>query len=130
MVQQSLAVASALLGRSAKWSPQSRDGRGYSWRMTARFHALETVTGAAMIACMVIGSMSLWLAPIAISLILAIPLSKLSAWRISEGRFLSLRLDTPHTLREPRIMSAAKAERAALQAYLELTPTPLATAAE
>ncbi|WP_371224858.1 glucans biosynthesis glucosyltransferase MdoH [Roseovarius sp. 2305UL8-3] len=128
MVQQSLAVFRALIGRDQSWTPQSRSMARYSWGMMLRFHIVESALGFAMSVAIVFGVISLWLAPIALSLIMAVPLSRLSALRVSDGRFPALRLDTPHSLKEPRIITAAREERVALKAHLE--SGPVATAAE
>ncbi len=128
MVQQSLAVFRALIGRDQSWTPQARNTARYSWEMILRFHAVETALGLTMSVAIVLGVISLWLAPIALSLIMAVPLSRLSALRVSDGRIPALRLDTPHSLKEPRIITSAREERVALKAHLE--SGPIATAAE
>lgn len=128
MVQQTIAVVRAIFGIGGAWTPQSRNINGYSWGMTLRFHALETALGLVLSYGILSGALSYWLVPIAISLVIAVPLSKFSAIRVSQGRISALRLDTPHSLKEPRIMAAAKVERARLQAALD--QAPVATAAE
>ncbi|MEP2532425.1 glucans biosynthesis glucosyltransferase MdoH [Shimia sp.] len=128
MIQQTIAVARALMGIGGTWMPQVRNNRGYSWRAMFRFHILETLLGVGLVYGMWADMVSLWLMPVAASLVFAAPLSKLSSWRVKDGRFQMMRLDTPHSLREPRIVKAARAEHAAFTAYLE--HQPLATAAE
>ncbi|KCV82138.1 glucosyltransferase MdoH [Actibacterium atlanticum] len=118
MVQQSIAVLRALLGRGG-WSPQSRGAAGYGVAMTLRFHMLETGLGLAMFWGMQTGALSFWLVPIATSLTCAVPLSLLSGARIANGPVRALRLDTPHSLNEPRIMTAARAERQVLRDHLQ-----------
>jgi membrane glycosyltransferase len=61
---------------------------------------------------MVVGVVSPWLAPIAASLILAIPLSALSA-RVSTGTLV-----TPQDLRPPLVAARARRWRAELRAAL------------
>ncbi len=78
MIQQTRAVLMALYGR-AGWAPQSRDAETRSWGATIRFHWIETVLGGAMIAGCAVGVLSVWLMPVATSLILAVPLSRFSA---------------------------------------------------
>ncbi|MCK0150349.1 glucans biosynthesis glucosyltransferase MdoH [Marivita sp. S6314] len=112
MVQQTMAVIFAFLGRSGTWVPQNRNSGGYSWLQTLRFHWLETLCGITMTAGIAMGAVSLWLVPIAVSLILAVPLSKLSAVRIGARVPQPFRLDTPQSLREPRVVRSARAERA------------------
>jgi len=128
MVQQSIAVCYALLGRSKGWVPQNRRGSHYTWRQTLRFHWVETCVGMAMIAGIGAGVVSLWLLPIALSLALASPLSILSGVRVSERSLRPLRLDSPQSLREPRIVRRARIERARMKDML--TSEPVAIAAE
>ncbi|PJI84262.1 membrane glycosyltransferase [Yoonia maricola] len=118
MVQQTIAVIYALCGWSRAWVPQNRSRTGYSWAEVFRFHIVETVTGTAMVAGIVLGGVSLWLAPIAFSLVLAAPLSKLSGMRVSDLAYRVLRLDSPQNLREPRVVRRARDERARLKAMV------------
>ena len=129
MVQQTIAVIFACLGRSGSWSPQNREGENYTWTQTLRFHWIETLCGFAMTAGILSGSISLWLCPIAFSLTLAVPLSKLSGVRISTGLPRPFRLDSPQSLREPRVVRNARAERAWMKDLLTNgadTVTPMA----
>ncbi len=128
MVQQTIGVVRAVFGTGGAWSPQSRDTKGYSWRASFRFHWVETVLGLLMVYLITIGHISIWLSPVAFSLVGATVLSKLSNWRVVDKKFQAIRLDTPHSLREPRIMTLARKERAAVKANLE--NGPIATAAE
>ena len=105
-------VVFALMGRSGAWVPQNRAGQGYGWWQTLRFHWVETLFGAAMTGGIVLGVVSLWLTPIALSLIFAVPLSKLSAARISPVIPRPFRLESPQSLRVPRVVRRAQAERA------------------
>ncbi len=132
MVQQTIAVIYALFGWSRSWVPQNRAGAGYGWGEVFRFHIVETLTGLAMVIGIVLGGVSLWLAPIALSLALAAPLSKLSGIRISDQAFRLLRLDSPQNLREPRVARRARSERARIKAMVlaPAQPDPIAIAAE
>lgn len=131
MVQQTIAIYLAILGRSKTWVPQNRQTRGYSWSAALRFHWIETATGFVMVAGIFYGTVSLWLSPIALSLALAVPLTKLSAVRVSDRALKLFRLDSPQTLREPRIVSSARAERAWMKQVLTNQPSkPDAIAAE
>lgn len=130
MVQQSLAVIFALLGRSGGWSPQNRSLAGYGWMHTLRFHWVETATGLALCLGIGLGVVSLWVIPIALSLALAVPLSKLSALRITSRTPKPFRLDTPQSLREPRIVRRARIERAWMKDLLTRDDPATAIAAE
>ncbi|WP_411232871.1 glucans biosynthesis glucosyltransferase MdoH [Marivita sp. S0852] len=131
MVQQTIAVVHACGGKSGTWVPQNRGARAYSWPQILRFHWIETMCGTAMCLGIAIGPVSLWLLPIAISLSLAAPLSKLSAVRISARVPKPFRLDTPQTLREPRVVLSARKEKAWMEELLTRpTYAPSAIAAE
>ncbi|MDA8586659.1 glucans biosynthesis glucosyltransferase MdoH [Rhodobacteraceae bacterium] len=116
MVQQTIAVVFAALGRSKSWTPQVRQNSKYTWAQTLRFHWVETVVGIAMAAGILTGTVSIWLAPIAFSLTIASPLSMLSGAKI---RNRALRLNSPQCLREPRVVRRARAERARMTKVLE-----------
>ena len=118
MMQQAIAVSLAFLGKSKSWAPQSRGTTGYSWAALVRFHAIETVFGIALASFIVTGLASLWLAPIAISLALSVPLSRASAWRVNDLKAAALRLDAPQDLNVPNIVSLAQVERARMAAHL------------
>ncbi|MGR3614421.1 MAG: glucans biosynthesis glucosyltransferase MdoH [Paracoccaceae bacterium] len=117
MVQQMIAVFRTLLGIQKGWSPQSRDGGHYSLRTLAICHALETISGIALWVGIGAGVVSVWLVPIAVSLVLAIPLSWLSG-RSMFGRFYAW-MGTREVFEEPQITKAARHYRAELKALLE-----------
>lgn len=114
MVQQMIAVFRSLTGLQSGWEPQARDGGRYPLRALALAHALETVAGVALVLGIFAGLVTWWLAPIAISLALAIPLSRLSGARLTDRL-----MGTVETYREPQIIRAARHYRAELKAYLE-----------
>lgn len=78
MIQQSRGVFMALYGQSG-WEPQSRGANQRSFSELARFHWVETVLGLAMFMACALGVLSLWMLPVAVSLVLAVPLSWFSA---------------------------------------------------
>ncbi len=118
MVQHTKATISALLGRGVAWVPQNRSEAGYGWIATIRFHWVETIFGAVLMSGILSGSVSVLILPIAVSLAFAVPLSKLSALPVANAGPRVLRMDTPHTLNEPRIVSAARTERAWMKSAL------------
>ncbi len=75
MVQQVRAVLRTAWGLDGGWMPHVT-GRS-DLRTLLRFHALETGLGAALLILALVGHLSLWLVPIAISLCLAVPLAAL-----------------------------------------------------
>ncbi|SFE66472.1 glucans biosynthesis glucosyltransferase MdoH [Roseivivax sediminis] len=129
MVQQSVAVLRAAFGRPNPWAPQRRGRAVHGWATLLRFHWLETLLGAGMLIGMGAGLLSLWLAPVAASLTAAVVLSRLSGLRVSECRVAPLRLETPLSLREPRVQTRARAERARLRVLIE-APEAASIAAE
>ncbi|WP_422051050.1 glucans biosynthesis glucosyltransferase MdoH [Shimia sp.] len=130
MVHHTIAATSALLGRKNAWAPQDRSGNGYGWLATLRFHWIETVFGLALIGGMIFADISLLILPIAFSLAAAVPLSKLSSVPVANAASRVLRLDTPHTLIEPKIVSLARNERAWMKSVLTETAAPQSIAAE
>ncbi|KAJ56222.1 glucosyl transferase family 2 [Actibacterium mucosum KCTC 23349] len=110
MVQQTVAVLRIALGLRVGWTPQNRSGGQYGLLTTAKFHALETVTGLALLAGIAFGIVSLWLLPIGLSLAIAVPLSAISGLN-AMGRRGAL-IPAPEHIDPPAIRKAAEAERA------------------
>ncbi|WP_240611090.1 glucans biosynthesis glucosyltransferase MdoH [Oceaniglobus ichthyenteri] len=127
MVQQSVAVARTALGLRETWVPQARRGGRYGWATLAQFHGVETVLGAAMVAGMGVGVVTLWLLPIGLSLLLAIPLSALSGVNLARHRWSARQLGTPETINAPRIIRRAMVER---RRFAKLLDAPDQVAAE
>ncbi|MGJ8627592.1 MAG: glucans biosynthesis glucosyltransferase MdoH [Sulfitobacter sp.] len=121
MIQQTKAVLRAFFSRTELWSPQRRDGRGYPVMMLIKFHWVETLLGLLLAAGLIAGLISLWLLPIVFSLLLAVPLSALSALNIARSAPEGLRMDSPHTLREPGIVTRARVEREQLKGKLTVS---------
>ena len=96
-----------LIGKKIKWDSQQRDGSGTGWSEAVRVHG-----PASLIACGWLASVYwfnatvfVWLLPVAIPLILAVPLSVFSS-RVSLGRTMrKLRVFlTPEELRAPALL--------------------------
>ena len=106
MIQHSLAVLRTLAGFDTGWKPQRRRAGAMRWRDMARFHAAETVIGAVLFVAMLYALVPLWLAPIAISLMAAVPLSALAALPVpaSKRRLLA----APERLAPPRVLTLAR----------------------
>ena len=115
MVQQTVAVLRTALGIREQWLPQARRGGRYGLDVLLRFHALETVSGWALVAGMASGLVSLWLLPIAVSLAAAVPLSALSGLRLTRTPWLAAQLGTPEVFNAPPIIRTAQAHRAGLR---------------
>jgi membrane glycosyltransferase len=124
MIQQSRAVLRVLLGRSSQWSTQARAGRAYPLVTLAKFHWVETLLGLTLTIGLLSGLVSLWLIPIAASLLLAVPLSALSAVPVDRLLPKRLQLNSPNTLREPAIVTRARSERLRLSSLLSKPQVP------
>lgn len=124
MVQQTLAVIRSISGITGGWKPQNRGNENYPWPVLIKFHALETVVGAILTVGLFAGLVSIWLSPIAASLLFAVPLSALSSLDLDRWAWGGMRLDTPHTLREPPIVARAREEREEMHRKLTAEPTP------
>ena len=118
MIQQTKAVLRATFTRSEPWAPQQREAKGYPLATLAKFHWVETTLGLLLVSGLFAGLVSLWLLPIAFSLVLAVPLSALSALNIADHAPKGLRMDSPHTLREPSIVAQARIARAQIRRQL------------
>lgn len=117
MVQQMIAVFRTTFGLQYGWSPQARQGGSYGWPVLLTCHALETLSGLALWGGILAGLVSLWLVPIALSLVLAVPLSALSGRRAgNSGRGW---MATPVVYTEPRITRTARLYRQQLKQYLD-----------
>jgi membrane glycosyltransferase len=119
MVQQTLAVARTYIGITEKWVPQARDGGRYGFWAVMKFHALETLMGAALVFGMWEGFITVWLAPIAVSLLGAVPLSMLSGVKLTAHRWTARQMGTAEVFNAPAIIRAAKRERRQLQEILD-----------
>ncbi|MGJ8610765.1 MAG: glucans biosynthesis glucosyltransferase MdoH [Octadecabacter sp.] len=126
MVHHTMTAARAIIGKTPSWVPQNRGDAGHSWGQTFRFHWVETLFGTVLLSGIVFANVSVMILPIAISLVAAVPLSKLSSMAVINAESRVLRLDTPHTLIEPRIISAAREQRAWIKDQVINPPAPIA----
>ena len=124
MIQQTKAVLRALFTRSEPWAPQKRDTRSYPLRTLITFHWVETALGLLLLWGLLAGLISLWLVPIAFSLVMAAPLSALSGVNIARRAPEGLRMDSPHTIREPAIVTRARKARALFKGLLDAGKLP------
>ncbi|MEM6310582.1 MAG: glucans biosynthesis glucosyltransferase MdoH [Pseudomonadota bacterium] len=119
MIQQCRAVVHALISKSDRWTPTSRVGGRFGFHTLLRFHWIETLLGALLIMGLALDVISPWLLPIVLSLALAVPLSALSGLNLLRHAPKPLQLDNPTTLREPAIVTRARAERGRFKSLLE-----------
>lgn len=119
MVQQTVAVLRTYIGIKEKWVPQVRAGGRYSLWAHVKFHALETVMGAALAFGMFEGIITLWLMPIAVSLLFAVPLSLLSGMDLTRFKWLARQMGTAEVFNAPAIIRRAKRERRLMHSVLD-----------
>lgn len=119
MVQQTLAVVRTYLGFKEKWVPQARNGARYSLADHVKFHAAETIIGALLAFGMYEGIITLWLAPIALSLLGAVFLSYISGAKLTRFEWTRRQMGTAEVFNAPSIIRAAKRERLRLKLALE-----------
>ncbi len=122
MIQQTKAVLRAIFTRSEPWAPQKRDAQHYPLSTLAKFHWIETFLGLILTLGLAAGLISWWLLPIAASLLLAVPLSALSALNLAKRAPRSLAMNSPYTLREPAIVTRARSAREQIKAQLGINP--------
>ena len=128
MVQQTIAVIRTMIGYKETWKPQQRAGGKYPLSVLAKFHALETITGALLLSGMYLGIVSIWLLPIAFSLASAIPLSALSGVNLREMDWSRWHMGTPEEFDEPNIIRLARVNRSRLRSILGPGPADLLAA--
>lgn len=126
MVQQTIAVFRTTIGYRETWTPQQRRGGQYSFAVMFKFHSVETIMGALMIAGMMQGLVTLWLLPIAISLVGAVALSALSGVNLGAKGWTGRQMGTPEHLNAPRIIRVAMAERRRFAAVLAASENGIA----
>ncbi|EKE44156.1 glucosyltransferase MdoH [Oceaniovalibus guishaninsula JLT2003] len=114
MIQQLVAVLRSVTGLGGDWTPLRGQGP-IGWLQLVRFHALETLLGALLVAGLGAGLISVWLLPIAASLLLAVPLSWLGGRDVAASSRTARLLCTPEMTHEPRIVTMATHWRARMR---------------
>jgi membrane glycosyltransferase len=117
MVKQCRAVIEILVGRDAGWSAQQRDGSTTAFSETMRRYGTATLLGIvfALVAYAVSPSLLLWMLPVVVGLVLAVPLVMLTAsTRVGEGlRAMGLLL-IPEERQAPAVLARANELAASL----------------
>ncbi|WP_342380784.1 glucans biosynthesis glucosyltransferase MdoH [Myxococcus stipitatus] len=111
MLFQSHFVFGTLLGYRVNWSSQQREDADLPWSEAARRHAAHVAVGVGVIAIASLVSASLvaWLMPVAVGLLLSIPLTVLTAraslgtWAARRGLFL-----LPEETEPPEVLERAQ----------------------
>jgi membrane glycosyltransferase len=112
MVQQVLSVSFSALSKRDIWAPQARGGSHHHLRELAQFHVIETLLGLAIVTGIALSAVTIWLLPVGLSLLLAVPLSALSERSVANAGLKALRLATPESLTPPAIVQSAIEARA------------------
>jgi membrane glycosyltransferase len=107
MIFQSSAVAEILAGRDAGWQVQRRDDGGVSRRDMLRKYSVPTAFGVAMAisAYAVSLPLLLWMAPVILGLLLAVPIATLSS--VAGTRRATRLFATPEQTEPPRVLIRA-----------------------
>lgn len=81
MLYHSVFVATTLAGRVVKWNAQARDVDRLSWSESCRAHGWQMATGVVAVIVLVIlqPAAAVWLSPILVGLVFAVPVSVLLA---------------------------------------------------
>jgi membrane glycosyltransferase len=108
MIFQSTAVGEILLGRDAGWQVQRRDDGGVTRDEVFRRYALPTLFGVAMAATAYAVSVPLllWMAPVIVGLLLAVPIGLLSS-ATNSGKPGRMLFRTPEQTSPPRVLTRA-----------------------
>jgi membrane glycosyltransferase len=130
-------VVVTLMGRQIKWGPQFRTDNETRWRDAIRLHGLATLLAFGWVFGMywLNPAVSVWLLPVGISLLLAVPVSVYSS-RLSLGRLARRwRLFLiPEEIRSPQIIKYLQAalnkrrQNQQMDAFLQLVVDPYANA--
>ncbi|WP_239451454.1 glucans biosynthesis glucosyltransferase MdoH [Elioraea rosea] len=120
MLTQARQVVSILLGRDAGWSAQSRSSDRVSWREAASRYWGHTVIGVVLASGFLVApALALWMSPVILGLVLAIPLvvltgSAAAGYALRNARLMLIPEETapPHEL---SLTDAARARLAAEQ---------------
>jgi membrane glycosyltransferase len=130
-------VSTTLMGKQIKWGPQSRTDNETSWKDAIRLHGFSTVLALGWIIGMLRlnPAVSTWLLPVAVPLLLSIPLSVYSS-RIGLGRaFRRWRLFLiPEEMEPPQVIKQLQArlrrqeQKGALPGFVQAAVDPYANA--
>lgn len=128
MIQQTIAIIRICLGRHESWGLQKRYQTGYSLPDMLRFHRVETAFGLVLMVGIASGMITLWLLPIGVSLLLAVPMSAISGLNLRRKNG-TVALMTAQDLKLPEILQSAFIQRDKLAEMLA-RPEPVPMAAE
>ncbi|MHC2159398.1 membrane glycosyltransferase [Bradyrhizobium ottawaense] len=127
MIFQSIAVVEILAGRDAGWQTQRRDDGTVERRELYRKYGIPTLCGVAMAASAYAVSLPLllWMSPVIVGLLFAVPIGALTA-RPSSGKLFA----TPEDREPPSILRRANELSAAAEVGIKPALTELREAPE
>lgn len=126
MLTQSAAVISILSGRDGGWQPQRRDDGAVVWSDILRAYLPHTMAGLVLgiTSALVSIPLLLWMSPVVVGLVLAIPLASLTARRSAGGALARIGLlGTPEERNQLPVLARVTTASAE---YIELAD-PIAT---
>lgn len=126
MIFQSIAVVEILAGRDAGWQTQRRDDGTVERRELYRKYGIPTLCGVAMAASAYAVSLPLllWMSPVIVGLLFAVPIGALTAMPVSGRLFVTPEeREPPPVLRRANELSAS-ADARGNPALLELREDP------
>jgi membrane glycosyltransferase len=110
MLMQSAAVLGIVTGRDAGWKAQRRDDGSIPFRELARRHRTHTLCGVALavVAYTVSPVLLAWMSPVVFGLVLAIPVSAVTAWpALGRVVYRHRLLATPEEIEPPAVLQRA-----------------------
>ena len=124
MIFQSIAVGEILLGRDAGWQVQRRDDGGVPRSETVRRYALPTLAGIMMaIAAYAVSlPLLLWMTPVIVGLLLAIPVALLSSMSSDRNGRPPRLFATPEQTSPPKVLVRANQLAAAVAGPRSICP--------
>ncbi len=128
MVQHVVAVMRTAIGLDAGWCPQNRQTTHHSLSTLLRFHWLETAMGVILTLMLASQLVSIWLLPVAGSLLLAVPISSLTGRTIKTGSLFSSLLTTKENWAPSRILTLARlstTKKPEIQDGIPASPSPV-----
>jgi membrane glycosyltransferase len=110
MVNQTVAVFSAVFGRDAGWHPQVRRCDGQPSQDLGRHYAMHLAIGLALCAAVLAhdAGLTAWTAPVMFSLVLAAPLSAALSQQPRQRNWLWRIMSTPEETNPPSVIRSAR----------------------
>ena len=118
MIHQTIGVGRSIFRLPPHWGTPVRQGEKHSLKTLIQFHVIEIVLGFVLASGIALGSLSIWLSPIAFSLALAPVISHFSRFDLKGRPSNVITLDTILDQEKPEILSAADVHRRTFEKLL------------